>query len=100
MSLLWTLGAFVLALAPLIVVHEFGHFLVARWCGVMVLRFSVGFGRALWSRRVGRDGTEWAIAMFPLGGYVKMLDEREGEVAPEELHRSFNRQPVWRLEAD
>ncbi len=90
------LGAFALVLGALIIVHEYGHYLVARSVGVKVLRFSVGFGRALWSRRVGRDGTEWAIAMFPLGGYVKMLDEREGEVAPEELHRSFNRQPVWR----
>jgi len=61
---------------------------------VKVLRFSVGFGRALFSRRLGRDGTEWSLAAFPLGGYVKMLDEREGEVAPEELHRAFNRQPV------
>lgn len=90
------LGAFALVLGALIIVHEYGHYLVARSVGVKVLRFSVGFGRALWSRRFGRDGTEWAIAMFPLGGYVKMLDEREGEVAPEELHRSFNRQPVWR----
>ena len=80
----------------LIVVHEFGHYIVARCVGVKVLRFSVGFGRALWSRRIGRDGTEWAIGAFPLGGYVKMLDEREGPVAPEELHRSFNRQSVWR----
>ena len=60
-----------------------------------MLRFSVGFGRPLWSRKFGRDGTEWSIAMFPLGGYVKMLDEREGEVAPAEAHRSFNRQSVW-----
>ncbi len=94
MSLLWTLGAFVLALAPLIVVHEFGHFLVARWCGVMVLRFSVGFGKPLLSRRWGRDGTEWVLAAIPLGGYVKMLDEREEPVTTELLPRAFNRQPV------
>ena len=86
--------AFIVVLGVLIVVHEFGHYLAARWCGVRVLRFSVGFGRALWRRRLGKDGTEWAIGIFPLGGYVKMLDEREDEVAPDELHRSFNRQSV------
>ena len=89
-------AAFALVLGVLIIVHEYGHYLVARCVGVKVLRFSVGFGRALWSRKIGRDGTEWAIGAFPLGGYVKMLDEREGPVAPEELHRSFNRQSVWR----
>ena len=88
------LMAFVIVLGVLIVVHEFGHYLAARWCGVRVLRFSVGFGRPLWQRRLGRDSTEWALGAFPLGGYVKMLDEREGEVAPEELHRAFNRQTV------
>lgn len=93
---LWYLGAFVLALGVLIVVHELGHFLLARACQVKVLRFSVGFGKPIWSRRFGRDGTEWAISAFPLGGYVKMLDEREAPVAPEELHRAFNRQTVWR----
>ena len=94
MHLLTTLVAFVAALGTLIVVHEFGHYLVARLCGVKVLRFSVGFGRPLISRRFGRDRTEWSVAAFPLGGYVKLLDEREGEVAPEELPRAFNRQPV------
>ena len=88
------LGAFIVVLGVLIVVHEFGHYLAARYCGVRVLRFSVGFGRTLWQRRLGRDGTEWAVGIFPLGGYVKMLDEREGEVAPEELERAFNRQSV------
>ena len=88
------LGAFLVVLGVLIVVHEFGHYLAARYCGVRVLRFSVGFGRTLWQRRLGRDGTEWAVGIFPLGGYVKMLDEREGEVAPEELERAFNRQSV------
>jgi regulator of sigma E protease len=96
MHLLITLVAFAVALGTLIIVHEFGHYLVARWCAVKVLRFSVGFGRALASRRLGRDGTEWVLAAFPLGGYVKMLDEREGEVAPEERHRAFNRQPVYK----
>ncbi len=96
MTLLTTVVAFVVALGCLIVVHEFGHYLVARACGVKVLRFSVGFGKALYSRRLGRDATEWVVAAFPLGGYVKMVDEREGPVAPEDLPRAFNRQSVWR----
>ena len=96
MSLLTSIGAFVVALGVLIVVHEFGHFLAARACGVKVLRFSVGFGRVVASRRAGRDGTEWALSAFPLGGYVKMLDEREGEVAAADRPRAFNRQSVWR----
>ena len=96
MTLLITILAFVVALGCLIVVHEFGHYLMARACGVKVLRFSVGFGKALWSKPLGRDRTEWVIAAFPLGGYVKMLDEHEGVVAPEDLPRAFNRQSVWR----
>ncbi len=87
-------GAFVVVLGVLIVVHELGHYVAARLCGVKVLRFSVGFGRMLWKRRLGQDQTEWAISIFPLGGYVKMLDEREGEVAANETHRAFNRQGV------
>ena len=90
------LAAFALVLGVLVIVHEYGHYLVARWVGVKVLRFSVGFGKPVWSRRFGFDGTEWAVGMFPLGGYVKMLDEREGDVLPAELHRCFNRQSVWR----
>jgi regulator of sigma E protease len=96
MSLLHTIASFVVALGLLIVVHELGHYVVARWCGVKVLRFSVGFGRALFARRLGPDRTEWVIAAVPLGGYVKMVDEREGDVAPEDLPRAFNRQSVWR----
>ncbi len=96
MNLAITLTAFVVALGVLIVIHEYGHYVVARLCGVKVLRFSVGFGRPLWRIRRGRDQTEWVIAALPLGGYVKMLDEHEGPVAPEELHRAFNRQSVWR----
>ena len=92
----WVLGAFVLALGVLITVHELGHYTAARWCNVKILRFSVGFGRPLWLRRWGKDETEWAVAVFPLGGYVKMLDEREGAVADAELHRAFNRQSVGR----
>src|SRR3979490_388788 len=96
MNILTTLIAFAVALGTLVVVHEFGHYLAARLCNVKVLRFSVGFGRVLASRRLGRDQTEWALAAFPLGGYVKMLDEREGEVAAQDLPRAFNRQSVYK----
>jgi regulator of sigma E protease len=96
MSLIHTVVAFIVALGVLIVVHEYGHYLVARLCGVKVLRFSVGFGRPLVLKRLGADRTEWVIAAVPFGGYVKMLDEREGPVAPGEAHRAFNRQSVWR----
>lgn len=94
MSILSTLIAFVVALGVLIVFHELGHYFVARLCDVKVLRFSIGFGRPLLRRTFGADQTEWAISAFPLGGYVKMLDEREGPVAPEERHRAFNQQSV------
>jgi len=94
-----TIAAFVVALGVLIVFHELGHYFVARLFGVKVLRFSIGFGRALWRIRQGRDQTEWVIAALPLGGYVKMLDEHEGPVAPEEAYRAFNRQTVWRRTA-
>ena len=83
----------IVALGVLITFHEFGHFWVARRCNVRVLRFSVGFGRALWSRR-GADGTQYQISAIPLGGYVKMLDEREAPVAPAERDQAFNRKPV------
>ena len=96
MKLLFTLAAFALALGILIIVHELGHYWVARLCGVKVLRFSIGFGKPLFIRKFGADQTEWAIAAFPLGGFVKMLDEREGAVDPDEAHRSFNRQTVSR----
>ena len=96
MSLLQTVAAFVIALAVLIVVHEYGHYLAARLAGVKVLRFSVGFGRPLLVARRGADRTEWVLAAVPLGGYVKMLDEREGPVAASELGRAFNRQSLWK----
>jgi regulator of sigma E protease len=96
MNLLDYILPFILALGILIVVHEFGHYAVARLCGVKVLRFSLGFGKPLLVRRAGADQTEWVLAAFPLGGYVKMLDEREAPVAAHELHRAFNRQSVWR----
>lgn len=88
--------AFIVALGVLIVVHEFGHYWVARRMGVKVLRFSVGFGKPLWRRQIGQDRTEFVIAALPLGGYVKMLDENEGPVPKEEAHRAFNRQSVWK----
>ena len=94
MSILSTLIAFVVALGLLIVFHELGHYVIARVCGVKVLRFCVGFGLPLWRRKFGVDQTEWAISAFPLGGYVKMLDEREGPVEPRERQRAFNRQTV------
>ena len=89
-SIWWLL----VALGLLITFHEFGHFWVARRLGVRVLRFSVGFGKPIWSRR-GSDDTEYVVAAIPLGGYVKMLDEREGEVPADQLDRTFNRKPVW-----
>lgn len=95
-SAFWVVGAFVLALGVLITVHELGHYAAARLCNVKILRFSVGFGRPLWLRRFGRDQTEWSLAAFPLGGYVKMLDEHEGEVPEGERQRAFNRQSIAR----
>lgn len=92
-------AAFILLIGVLIVVHEYGHFIVARLCGVKVLRFSVGFGRVIWSRRYGPDQTEFSLSLLPLGGYVRMLDEREGDVAPEELPRAFNQQSLGKRSA-
>lgn len=92
-----TLLAFLFALGLLIFVHELGHYLVAKWCGVKVLRFSIGFGKPFVKFVVGPDRTEWSIAPIPLGGYVKMLDEREDPASPvpaAELHRAFNRQSL------
>jgi regulator of sigma E protease len=91
---LFPLVSFVVAIGVLVTVHEFGHFWVACRLGVKVLRFSIGFGKPLWKRTFGKDATELVIAAIPLGGYVKMLDEREGEVAESELSRAFNRKPV------
>ncbi len=87
--------AFFVALGVLISIHEFGHFWVARKMDVKVLKFSIGFGKAIWSRKGKVDGTEYALSMIPLGGYVRMLDEREGNVNPQEVHRAFNRKSVW-----
>jgi len=86
--------AFLVTLAILVVVHEYGHYRVAVACGVKVLRFSVGFGRVLWRRQSGPDATEFVVSALPLGGYVRMLDEREAPVAPDQVHRAFNRAPL------
>lgn len=96
MTLSWQhVLAFLFAVGLLVTVHEFGHYWVARKLGFKVLRFSVGFGKALYTRVAGADRTEYVIAALPLGGYVKLLDEREAPVAPEEVHRAFNRKPHW-----
>jgi regulator of sigma E protease len=84
---------FVVTLGVLVTFHEFGHFWVARRFGIRVLRFSIGFGRPLWSR-IAADGTKWQVALIPLGGYVQFLDEREHEVPPSERESAFNRKPV------
>ncbi|MDX7826582.1 sigma E protease regulator RseP [Aeromonas caviae] len=93
-GLLWNIGAFIVALGLLVAVHEFGHFWVARRCGVKVERFSIGFGKAIW-RRLGKDGTEYVLALIPLGGYVKMLDVRVDELKPGEEAQAFNHKSVW-----
>lgn len=89
----WNVLSYIVAIGVLVAFHEFGHYWVARRLGIKVLKFSVGFGKALWTRRA-KDGVEWQIGSIPLGGFVKLLDEREGPVAPEDLPRAFNRQPV------
>jgi regulator of sigma E protease len=93
------LFGFLLGLGPLIIIHELGHYWVARLCGVKVRRFSIGMGRVVWSRRVGPDQTEWAVSMLPLGGYVKLVDSRDPSSAPvnaDEEAREFTRQNVWK----
>ena len=95
MSAIWEFLWFIVAVSVLVTVHEFGHYWVARRLGFKVLRFSVGFGKPLYSRVAGPDRTEYVIASIPLGGYVKMLDEREGPVPSEDLARSFTRKPPW-----
>ena len=94
-----TVLAFILTLGVLIVIHEYGHYRVAVACGVKVLRFSVGFGRVVWRRQATPDSTEFVVCALPLGGYVKMLDEREGPVETHELDRSFNRKTLWQRTA-
>jgi regulator of sigma E protease len=94
-SFLYNTSYFLLAIGILVVFHEYGHFIMARWLGIKVLRFSVGFGRVLWSRR-DRQGTEFCLSAVPFGGYVKMLDESTQVVEESEQHRAFNRQAVWK----
>lgn len=96
--MLHSLIFFIIALTVLVVIHEWGHYRVARLCGVKVLRFSIGFGKPLW-RRLGKNGTEFVVAALPLGGYVKMLDERETEVAPKDQSQAFNRQSLSKRNA-
>lgn len=91
---LFNIFAFIVALGVLITIHEFGHFWVARKSGVRVLRFSIGFGKPL-LQKIGKDGTEYILAAIPLGGYVKMLDEREGNVPADQLDQAFNNKSVW-----
>jgi len=97
MSLLYSVFGFLVAIAILVAVHEFGHFWVARKLGVKVLRFSVGFGKPLWKKVAGKDQVEYVIAAIPLGGYVKMLgDGDDTPIDPAEAHRAFDKQPVWK----
>ena len=97
MTILIAILAFFVAIAILVGVHEFGHFWVARRLGIKIIRFAIGFGKPLWTyKSKDKDGTEYVLAAIPMGGYVKMLDEREGDVDPAEKHRAFNTQPVWK----
>ncbi|MDN3609251.1 sigma E protease regulator RseP [Vibrio ostreicida] len=94
-GILWNFASFIIALGILVAVHEFGHFWVARRCGVKVEKFSVGFGKSIWSK-IGRDGTEYSLSVIPLGGYVKMLDGRVDDVPDEYKNQAFDRQPLWK----
>jgi regulator of sigma E protease len=96
LEFLTTIVAFIVAIGILVAVHEYGHFWVARRLGIRVLRYSIGFGKPLWRRESKKDGVEYVVAAIPLGGYVKLLDEREGNVPPELAPQAFNRQPVWK----
>lgn len=96
MTILIAIFGFIVGMLILVVVHEWGHYWVAKKLGVKILRFSVGFGRPLWLRSFGKDQTEWVIAAIPLGGFVRMLDENEGNVSEAELPRAFNRQALWK----
>ena len=96
MNMLTTILSFLVTLGVLVIVHEYGHFQVARWCGVKVLRFSVGFGRVIWRRQSSTSATEFTLSALPLGGYVRMLDSREAPVAPDELRQAFDQQPLSR----
>ncbi len=97
-SVLTNLLSFVVAISVLVAVHEYGHYIVGRWAGMKVLRFSIGFGKPIWMRRGGKDNTEYCIASIPLGGYVRFLDTREGPIPAEDEGRAFNQRPIpWRI---
>lgn len=93
-TVLSNLFFFIVAISVLVAVHEYGHYIVGRWCGMKVLRFSIGFGRPIWTKVAGEDQTEYCISAIPLGGYVKFLDEREGPVPPEDEGRAFTQRPI------
>ena len=90
-----TFFSFITAISVLVFIHEFGHFIVGRYFGIKVLKFSIGFGKKLWSKTHGDDRTEYCISLIPLGGYVKFLDGREGEVDKEDVGRAFNHRPIY-----
>jgi len=97
MTILISIISFLVAIAILVGIHEFGHFWVARKLGIKIIRFAIGFGKPIWTyKSKDQDKTEYVLAAIPMGGYVKMLDEREGDVKEEEKHRAFNTQPVWK----
>ena len=97
-GILWNFVSFIVALGILVAVHEFGHFWVARRCGVKVEKFSIGFGKSIWSK-VGKDGTEYSLSIIPLGGYVKMLDGRVDDVTEEQQQYAFDKKPLWKRTA-
>ncbi|MGF1719826.1 sigma E protease regulator RseP [Vibrio kyushuensis] len=92
-GILWNFASFVIALSILVAVHEFGHFWVARRCGIKVEKFSIGFGKSIW-KKVAKDGTEYSLSMIPLGGYVKMVDTRVDDISPEQYHIAFDKKPL------
>ena len=94
MGALGNLLAFIVAISVLVAVHEYGHYIVGRWAGMKVLRFSIGFGKPIWMRIGGKDKTEYCISAIPLGGYVRFLDTREGPIPEEDEGRAFNQRPV------
>jgi regulator of sigma E protease len=93
-SALTDLLSFVVAISLLVAIHEYGHYIVGRWAGMKILRFSIGFGKPIWSKRSGKDNTEYCIASIPLGGYVRFLDSREGSIEPEDEGRAFDQRPI------
>ncbi len=97
-DILWNFASFIIALGILVAVHEFGHFWVARKCGVKVEKFSIGFGKALW-KKTAADGTEYSVSAIPLGGYVKMLDGRVDNVPHSMREQAFDTKPLWQRTA-